>query len=90
MKITVVAFIVLFTVADPAYAADFIEFQSKLGKVSFPHKRHQTALKNCNKCHEKNPGKIIYFCSDWAHKTCTGCHRDMKTGPTICRDCHNM
>jgi len=45
-------------------------------------------LKDCKKCHEKEPGKIAELNKDWAHKTCKGCHSEMKKGPTKCGECH--
>ncbi|MDU0460912.1 MAG: cytochrome c7 [Geobacteraceae bacterium] len=85
MKKTVIAMLALVAFAGTAFAADVIEL--KRG-VKFPHKKHQEMLKDCKKCHEKGPGKIAGFGKDWAHKTCKGCHTDMKKGPTSCNDCH--
>ncbi|MDD2733490.1 MAG: cytochrome c3 family protein [Desulfuromonadaceae bacterium] len=70
------------------FAADVIELPASMGKVIFPHKKHQEMLKDCKKCHEKNPGKIKELGKDWAHKTCKGCHSEGKKGPTACKDCH--
>ena len=67
---------------------DFISLPASMGNVSFPHKKHQEQLKDCGKCHEKGPGKITELGKDWAHKTCKGCHTEMKKGPTSCTDCH--
>jgi len=67
---------------------DVISLPASMGKVSFPHKMHQELLKDCSKCHEKGPGKIKELGKDWAHKTCKGCHTEMKKGPTSCTDCH--
>lgn len=74
--------------AGLAFAADDIVLKAKNGNVSFPHKKHQEALKDCKKCHEKGPGKIEGFGKDVAHKTCKGCHEEMKKGPTKCGECH--
>ncbi len=90
MKITVVSLLAIIAFAVTSFAADVIEFPASLGKVSFPHKKHQVILKGCIKCHETKPGKIIDFGKDWVHRTCKGCHSVMKKGPTSCRDCHNM
>jgi len=79
MTLLVVAF------AGTAFAADVIEM--KRG-VKFDHKAHQTAVGDCKKCHEKGPGKIEGFGKDLAHKTCKGCHSEMKKGPTGCKECH--
>jgi len=79
MTLLVVAF------AGTAFAADVIEM--KRG-VKFDHKAHQTSVGDCKKCHEKGPGKIEGFGKDLAHKTCKGCHSEMKKGPTGCKECH--
>lgn len=85
MKKTVITIFALAAFAGTAFAADVMEFKKG---VKFNHKAHQTAVGNCSKCHEKTPGKIQGFGKDWAHKTCKGCHTDMKKGPTSCKDCH--
>jgi hypothetical protein len=88
MSKTIVTLIALFAFAGTAYAADVIDLPASMGKVSFPHKKHQEILKDCKKCHDKGPGKIAELGKDWAHKTCKGCHTEMKKGPTACKDCH--
>lgn len=82
-KIIVRLFLVAF--AGTAFAADTIEMKKG---VVFNHKAHQTAVGDCKKCHEGAPGKIAGFGKDWAHKSCKGCHTDMKKGPTSCKECH--
>ncbi|HWI40114.1 MAG TPA: cytochrome c7 [Verrucomicrobiae bacterium] len=74
--------------AGAALAADVMEFPASMGKVSFDHRKHQEALKDCKACHEKGPGKIEGFGKDFAHKTCKGCHQEKKQGPVSCKDCH--
>lgn len=81
------AALTLFT-AGFAMAADTITFPAKNGNVTFDHKKHQAALKDCKICHEKAPGKIEGFGKDMAHKTCKGCHTDKGAGPTKCAECH--
>jgi len=88
MKRSIIALIALATFAGTAFAADTIEFPASMGKVTFPHKMHQEALKDCKKCHESGPGKIEGFGKEWAHKTCKGCHAEMKKGPVKCGECH--
>lgn len=89
MKKIVVVMIALVAFAGTTFAADIFEFASpKMGKVSFHHKIHQMLLKDCKKCHQKAPGKIKGFGKNLAHKTCTGCHKEMKKGPIGCRECH--
>ena len=74
--------------ASMALAAETITLPAKNGNITFPHKKHQELLKDCKKCHEKGPGKIEGFGKDFAHKTCKGCHEEMKKGPTKCGECH--
>jgi hypothetical protein len=85
-KIIVVLSLVAF--AGSAFGADVIEM--KRG-VKFNHKAHQVAVSGgCKVCHEKAPGKIEGFGKDFAHKTCKGCHAEMKKGPVGCKDCHKQ
>ena len=84
----VVAMFAVTAFAGAAFASDVIDLPASMGKVSFPHKKHQEMLKDCKKCHEKGPGKIAELGKDWAHKTCKGCHTELKKGPTGCKDCH--
>jgi flavoprotein len=74
--------------ASGAMAADVITLPAKNGDVTFNHKKHQEAVKDCKICHEKGPGKIEGFGKDMAHKNCKGCHEEKKMGPTKCGDCH--
>lgn len=73
------------------------------GAIDFPHHLHQTALGDCNACHDvfsKQTG-IIKSLKEQnklekkqvMNKTCIKCHRDMakagdKSGPTGCSKCH--
>jgi cytochrome c553 len=89
MKKTVIALFALAAFAGTALAADVIELPASMGKVTFPHKKHQEMLKDCTKCHATAAGgKIEGFGKDFAHKTCKGCHTEGKKGPTSCKDCH--
>ena len=88
MKKTAVILLALAALAGTAFAADVIELPASMGKISFPHKKHQEILKDCKKCHAKGPGKIAELGKAWAHKTCQGCHIAMKMGPKSCKDCH--
>ena len=86
MKKTVITLFALAAFAGTAFAADVIELKKG---VSFNHKTHQEALKDCSKCHATAAGgKIADHGKEWAHKTCKGCHTEMKKGPTSCKDCH--
>jgi hypothetical protein len=83
MKKSVVAMVAVLAFAGAAFAADVIEMKKG---VSFDHKKHQAL--GCTKCHaDAKGGKIEGFGKDWAHKTCKGCHTEMKA-PTACKDCH--
>ena len=88
MKKIIVALFVAVAFACTAVAAEVMEFPATMGKVTFNHKKHQEALKECKLCHEKGPGKIEGFGKEWAHKTCKGCHEEKKAGPTKCNECH--
>jgi hypothetical protein len=88
MKKTIAFMIVATMFSGAAFAGDIIELPASMGKISFPHKRHQELLKDCTKCHEKGPGKISELNKNWAHKNCKGCHEMMKKGPVGCKDCH--
>ncbi len=88
MKKTISAIMLVLFSAVSVMAADVITFPAKNGNVTFDHKKHQEALKDCKVCHEKGPGKIEGFGKDWAHKTCKGCHAEKNAGPTKCGECH--
>lgn len=86
MKKTIIAMIAVVAFAGTAFSADMIEMKKG---IKFNHKAHQEALKDCAKCHAKpEGGKIDGFGKDVAHKTCKGCHTEMKKGPTSCKECH--
>ena len=88
---TVVAMFAVAAFAGAAFAAGpaTIDLPASMGKVTFQHLKHQERVKqDCKKCHEKAPGKIAEKNKDWAHKTCKGCHTEMKKGPVGCKDCH--
>ena len=71
--------------------------------VVFPHKTHQTTLKDCKLCHdlfpmEQNSIKKLIDSGSLKKKkvmdNCVDCHKTMKktgqkTGPTSCGSCHN-
>jgi len=85
-RIIAAAALTLFT-AGFAMAADTITLPAKNGNVTFNHKVHGAL--GCTKCHAAEAGgKIEGLGKDWAHKTCKGCHEEMKKGPTKCGECH--
>lgn len=84
----VVAMLAVTAFAGMAFAADVVELPASNGKIVFNHTKHKEDLKDCKKCHTAGPGKIAEMGKDWAHKTCKGCHVEMKKGPTSCKECH--
>ncbi len=87
-RIIAAAALTLFTAGlAMAQGPETLTFPTKMGTVTFPHKTHQAL--GCTKCHAtEQGGKIEGFSKDWAHKTCKGCHEEMKKGPTKCGECH--
>ncbi len=86
MKKIAIAVLAVSVFAGSAFAVDVIELKKG---VSFKHKVHADALKDCKKCHDKaTGGKIAGFGKDFAHKKCKECHSEMKMGPTSCKGCH--
>jgi predicted CXXCH cytochrome family protein len=81
----------LFTAGTTFAVSDVISLPAKNGNVAFPHSKHMEVKqsKGCKACHDKETGgKIAGLGKDWAHKTCKGCHEEMKKGPVKCGDCH--
>ena len=81
----------LFTAGIACATSDVITLPAKNGDVAFPHKKHTEVKqeKGCKACHDSEAGgKIAGLGKDWAHKTCKGCHEEMKKGPAKCGDCH--
>ena len=86
MKKMIIAVFAVTAFAGAAFAADVMELKKG---VTFNHKAHGEALKDCTKCHAKaSGGKIEGFGKDYAHKKCKECHTEMKKGPTNCKGCH--
>jgi hypothetical protein len=84
-------------------AEDLSLYGGKIGKVPFPHHKHQAALGDCMICHDlysQEPGIIEELKRNQTlkkkqvmNKQCTKCHREKKkagakTGPTTCKSCH--
>ena len=88
MKKLIIALLAGALYAGTAFAAADV-MEMKKG-VSFNHKAHAEATKDCTKCHEKaEGGKIAGFGKDSAHKAaCKDCHTALKKGPTKCKECH--
>ena len=73
--------------------------KAKTGVVTFDHAAHQTVsdcavchhtdgYETCDSCHGKadDGAKIKYKSA--IHNNCKGCHKEMKKGPTKCKECH--
>ncbi len=72
---------------------------TKKGTVTFDHAKHQTAgtcvdchhtggFEKCSSCHAKKAdGKKLKY-KKAMHNNCIGCHKDVKKGPTKCKQCH--
>jgi predicted CXXCH cytochrome family protein len=88
MKKVILAVILTLTSASFALAADTITLPAKNGNVTLDHKKHQTLVNECEKCHAKGPGKIEGLNKEMAHNICKGCHEEKKAGPTKCGECH--
>lgn len=64
-----------------------VTIDNKNGKVVLPHKKHAEAF-GCAVCHgDKQPGPQKLG-KETAHALCQGCHKEKKTGPTSCNQCH--
>ena len=83
-------------VAQNKGAADMVLQGGKPGDVLFPHHMHQSALGNCDLCHNLFPqtkGGIDKLKAEGKLKKkevmdqCQACHRQ-KTGPIKCSECH--
>lgn len=77
-----------------------IKLDAKMGAVTFNHAAHQSRVPDCKTCHhngvdagkcttchKKKKGDAPSAKSAF-HKTCKGCHKKMKKGPTKCKQCH--
>jgi predicted CXXCH cytochrome family protein len=75
--------------ASTALAAktpETIDYETRGGTVSFPHKLH--AARGCKACHPAAPAKMPGFDKDKAHALCKGCHEAQDKGPRKCDGCH--
>jgi len=69
-----------------------VVLETKMGKVTMPHKQHADTF-DCATCHgEAAPGPFELG-KDKAHALCLGCHKEkaaanVAAGPTKCAGCH--
>lgn len=74
--------------------------KAKTGVVTFDHAKHQADVSDCSVCHHtdgfdkcsschvaKVDGKKLKY-KTAMHNSCKGCHKEMKKGPTKCKECH--
>lgn len=100
-SILVISVMVIFSSFVSAEMKETYELKGgAMGKVTFNHKAHQDMLKDCKICHHKDEAgkeQACYTChtkdskvkpKDAFHNNCQKCHKEMKKGPTGCKDCH--
>ncbi|MCK5913925.1 MAG: cytochrome c3 family protein [Desulfuromusa sp.] len=74
-----------------------IKYEPKMGTVTFNHSDHQQ-LTDCATCHHTGEYAQCKSChgvdqsapkvKNAYHKQCKDCHKEMKKGPTKCKECH--
>ncbi len=74
-----------------------IKYTAKIGTVTFNHTAHQE-LAECATCHHTGDYNQCKSChgidphapkpKDAYHKQCKDCHKELKKGPTKCKECH--
>lgn len=74
-----------------------IKYTPKMGTVTFTHSTHQE-LTDCVTCHHTGDYAQCKSChgvdekapkaKNAYHKQCKDCHKEMKKGPTKCKECH--
>ena len=89
---TIAALAIVGAATAMAAGPDTIELDKtgNKGKIAFPHKKHQEALKiSCATCHTDAPGKIAGFKGMGpGHKLCKDCHSKNKPDTAVCTFCH--
>jgi hypothetical protein len=100
--LAIVAFVgtALTAVAQDKGPAQIKMDKAKTGVVTFNHATHQTAVPDCAACHHTGGFEKCSSCHAKAddgakikyksaiHNNCKGCHKEMKKGPTKCKECH--
>ena len=74
-----------------------VTYTPKMGTVAFDHQAHQKQT-DCSTCHHTEGYAKCTSChgvdpkapkaKNAFHKTCKDCHKEMKKGPTKCKECH--
>ncbi|PLX94040.1 MAG: hypothetical protein C0619_03565 [Desulfuromonas sp.] len=73
-----------------------ITLDASMGAVNFNHAEHQNRT-DCTTCHHQGEFTSCHSCHDGKvapkakkvlHDTCKGCHQEMQSGPTKCKECH--
>lgn len=74
-----------------------IKYTPKMGSVTFDHAKHQSATE-CATCHHTGDFASCKSCHGVApeapkakvafHNQCKSCHKELKKGPTKCKECH--
>lgn len=90
--------LLLLPLSSFAATPEQVVIHSKMGDVTFPHRKHEGRATNCETCHHM--GVEAGNCSkchlsdpeapkpkDAYHRLCKGCHAE-KRGPSGCKDCH--
>ena len=85
-------FLLAMLVVTGAFAKDVVEFNPSYGKVTFTHKKHADAIKDCTKCHH------TWKKDETSGKMCKECHKAQAEGKAIsekdayhkdCKGCHD-
>ena len=101
MKILSLILLVVVTLSTFAIAAPTeVKYEVKIGTVTFNHEAHATYINDCIACHHTGTEpvgcKTCHLATkgnapkakDAYHKQCKSCHKEMKQGPTKCKECH--
>ncbi len=85
------------TVVAATNGPEEIKYTPKMGTVTFNHKAHQGRT-DCATCHHTGDYAQCKSChgvdtaapkaKDAYHKGCKSCHKELKKGPTKCKECH--
>lgn len=100
MRLLTVAILVsafVTTVFAATKGPEEIQYTPKMGTVTFNHTAHQSRT-DCATCHHSGDYAQCKSChgvdekapktKDAYHKTCKSCHKELKKGPTKCKECH--